>query len=725
MITTSKGKACAFIAVILACLMALSMSPLRASADEGDTNSITIFGVDSLDMSHDATEWEIARAEGLGEDPVFIELYENGKQISGRIPYTPDQDADDTLGAIAHIITLHLDGASPADMLGSYADAARPKISFKVFQKAVGGSPLPGGEMTVYPIYAKLTSPDADPQYRFLGIRTAPATDAGVPVLKDLQIGATYYEGLGEGGNRVSYALERAANGKDNAFEPQNSCYVVTYKRSQENSISGGIKYVDPDGNLVKETIVSNITEETKRVAIEPSFTVSVDNKDVFYRRLHNLNREFVELSAQKSTYTVPVIPVHGMTADAYTVTVEYVDQHGRKLWEDDVNVKNYGYQYTLPETFSMYQEKEAKYYSYVGVDAKAPTPANGASSTESAKEWANPLILDVTLGDADFRLEDGKRKITARYTSENVEIPFTIVEVDGAQNIELARTTHTITPEVTGEEAITYQPENKLFNGNFYEPWAGNTSQITYCWDDIAAGKDLLQYVYYVPEGHVADHSYDLNVQHVNIANGSVIKTDVVTVDPQLNDYLHIVGDSQFTQDGNTYIRLAGQEKGFYHSYYTNVPNRTYTIYYRDSKDTINANTVVNRTQIIETTRDVIVPGTVTAGITAAPVPVTPAADGTPEGVDAGIGAGDGTTIINDDATPLANLDGLDTTTERTIADNENPLASGVSADAQIEFPWIPVFGGLLAVVVAALAGAFFLLRKRNEKSANASRRE
>lgn len=728
MTTTGKGKAYAFVAVIMACVMALSLSPLSASADTTEKKGITIFGVDSLEMSADVPEWEIARAEGLDTKPVFIELFENGKQVSGRVPYTPQQDEEDTLGAVAHIITLQMGtDASPASVLGTYADDQRPVISFKVYEKAAGGQALPGGEMTVYPVYARLTAPGEDAQYRFLGTRTASLTDTGAPVLKNLQVGTTYYEGLGEGGeDRISYSLVKAANGMDNAFEAQRNCYVVTYELTQQDSISGGINYVNPDGVRVKSTIIDNITEATKTVTIEPSF---YGEDGVFYRRLHNLSPQVVTLSAQKSTYTVQVIPVTGidMQGEAYTVTVEYVDQSGQLLWTDDVNVKNYGYQYTLPESFSMMDKKEVKYYRLTGVDAKARTAAASALSEESATEWTNPLMLNASKATADFRMENDRRKLTARYSSDNVEIPFTVVEVDGAQNQELGRTTHTITPDVKAADPITYQPEAKLINGTAYEPWAGNTSAITYCWDDIAQGKDLLQYVYYVPEGYVADSTYDLTVQYMNIANSSIIKTETVTVDPQLNDYLHITGESQFTQNGSTYLRLSGQENGFYHSYYTNVPNRTYTIYYRDANDTINANTVINRTQIIETTRDVVVPGTVQAGFTAAPAAVDAGAAGDAAAdvaaTEAGVTPGDGAVVINDDANPLANLDGVDTTTERTIADNETPLSSGVGSEDGA-FPWGLLVGGILVAGIAGLGIAFITLSKRSKKSANDARR-
>ena len=78
-----------------------------------------------------------------------------------------------------------------------------------------------------------------------------------------------------------------------------------------------------------------------------------------------------------------------------------------------------------------------------------------------------------------------------------------------------------------------------------------------------------------------------------------------------------------------------------------------------------------------------------------------------------AGVGAGDGTVIINDDDNPLANNAGQDTTTERTIEDNENPLASG--ALAQNPFA---MAGIVLAVLAVIGVGAYLFIRRRNKKA-------
>lgn len=90
--------------------------------------------------------------------------------------------------------------------------------------------------------------------------------------------------------------------------------------------------------------------------------------------------------------------------------------------------------------------------------------------------------------------------------------------------------------------------------------------------------------------------------------------------------------------------------------------------------------------------------------GLTAVAAPIEDAGAGEPA-LDAGIGAGDGAVVINDDDNPLAGPGGLDTASERTIEDSENPLASGalskidpVVLGAVIALLALGVIGGLLA---------------------------
>ena len=216
------------------------------------------------------------------------------------------------------------------------------------------------------------------------------------------------------------------------------------------------------------------------------------------------------------------------------------------------------------------------------------------------------------------------------------------------------------------------------------------------------------MQRIYYVPEDYKPGDPYDFSVQYVNIADGSVLRTQTFTADPANTNYINIVGESSFTQNGNEYVRLAGQDSAIRHTYFSphadDSSQPTYTIYYRDVNDTINANRTIVRTQIIETTLG--------GGAGTIDATITPVDDVAAPG-DAGVGAGDGTVIINDDDNPLANNAGQDTTTERTIEDNENPLASGALAQSPFAMAGI-----VLAVLAVIGVGAYLFIRRRNKKA-------
>ena len=79
-------------------------------------------------------------------------------------------------------------------------------------------------------------------------------------------------------------------------------------------------------------------------------------------------------------------------------------------------------------------------------------------------------------------------------------------------------------------------------------------------------------------------------------------------------------------------------------------------------------------------------------------------------------MGAGDGQTVINDDDNPLANLNGQDTSTERTIADDENPLYSGLAQDVEASGAGMTI-GVATGVAVLLAAGVVLWWWTRRRK--------
>lgn len=676
-------------------------------------------GVDFLQT--DATSWDVLRVDGARTEPVYVDLRTaSGEYLAFGQPHDINKtdsyrdDLPNTGAPIAHVITLDM-GKTVAQAM---ADGQPYTLVLRTASR--GGETLFEGK--IYPVYANLQD-GSDSVRKLIGIRTV--SKAQESQSRNLGAGITFYS-VTEDGTRVAYQRENP-QALDNRFDGK--AYVVDYKRVADNVSSGSVTYVDFEGNVIRTESFPGIgalsADKAFQAPVEQSFF-----RDGKYYRVVSFRGNTIGLHADYANHRVMVREVTGMTPSAYQVTIRYVDEKGNLLWSDNVDVKGTGYQYTVPTTFSSKKQSgESDFYTLKRI--------HGASG-----DWSAPVIrFDETKTEKDFYDLQGRRSLTVQYDSKDVNktVKYTFVEVDGSTSTEIGRQVFDVTPEKSAE----YVPAEKTINGVKYVPWTGNSNPITCDWGDLSTGVDLLQYVYYVPEGYVQGAPYELTVKDVNIANNEVLRTRTIMVDPSMNDYMTIVGDEGFSQDGHDYVRLAGQDSGVRHSYFT--PARTYTFYYRDVNDTLNANTTITRTQIIETERVVELPGNVTYSFTALPVALNPdgtaatgtpvaatgaaagtpgaaAAGATPAGaaaapatVDAGVTPGDGTTIIDDADNPLANLEGEDTATER-IGDDENPLAGGMTAEQEATLRG--VIAGGAAAVLGYLLWAIWKRRKENDKS-------
>ena len=511
---------------------------------------------------------------------------------------------------------------------------------------------------------------------------------------------------------------------------------VVTYEQVDAAAISGAVKYVDVDGNIIETEIVENLGEG-KEVAIKKSFFKTTTDEagqetTHYYRVIQRLTGSTVMLTPEQATKQIRVMEVKNTEAGAYQVTINYVDDNGNTLWTDSVDVKGKGYQYTLPNSFSMSAVANAtdvpttdrdkgqwgvNYYTLdswtIETNAADDNAAIGARSAEN--QQGNPVVA----------FEAGEypagRTVTAKYVSQATtkKVNLTVMEINGETGALIDK----IHYEVTPEQAATYTPAPK----DGLVPWSGNMEPVTYAWEDLEKGTDVLQYVYYVPKDYTPGDTYDITVQYMNIANSQILRSETITIDPETNDFVNILGEEQFALGDDTYVRLAGQETAIRHAYFS--PARTYTIYYRDVNDELSAQITIRRTQIVDTERVVTVPGTTV--MTAAPVAAAPAAEGAaadataPATVDAGVGTGDAAAVINDDDNPLATLGGQDTGTERAIVDDENPLYSGLAQDVATSGSGMALVVATGAVVlVAAGLGLYWWMRRRkkNEQAATDS---
>ena len=745
-----KSKANALIAAIMAAIFAFSLSGVPASAlavPEGD-KTLSVQGVDFLQPQ--AEGWELLKVDNLGDQAIYITVKKDDKPLSNPIKYTADMNNgvsnSGTGEQIAQLIALQIfdnvdmqdakEAKNANEIFGNPNDHAQYTV--EVNSALMQGTKLFSGK--ICPVYAKIVDNDGSSELALLGVRTASTKE-----LQDLErkktepkklgVGGTYYKQADGEEYATTYKLDENGN-TDCTFDSDLQAFVVTYTEVGQGTVEGQIRYVDTDGNLIKTVPVSGIGKDGKEVGIMESFTTAegeADNATITYwRTISALGGKTVKLTSNNASYTVMVVEVKNMDKSSYTVTIKYVDENDKLLWSDTVDVKGYGYRYTLPNLFSIDQKyrpdqtEGINLYQLASVtggkvvtdsqaagteeiivqndeasEEEANTP-QGPSSTTIVAEDTNGTALIFTKDMTNFVDDNGERTVIAKYNSQNAtaEVKFTLVEMDGETGQELGRVTSTIKPgEKFSYNPITAAESEERLKG--YVPWAGNTEEIAYTWESLGQSVDLLQYVYYVPEDYVPGDAYDVTVQYVNVVNGSVIQTQTVNVDPEITNWVEITGPQTLMQGGEEYVRLAGQDTTIRHAFLS--PNRTYTIYYRNVNDTINANTIIDRVQIIQTTQ----PGT-GGGLTAAPVAVDDAGDG--PAVDAGVGAGDGTVIINDDDNPLANLDGQDTTTERTIAENENPLASGAAQS------WPVIAGVAVGVIVLIGLVAYFLLRRRKQ---------
>ncbi|WP_251159107.1 hypothetical protein [Caniella muris] len=707
------------VAVVMAVALVLGTVPAPALAGTAETWRVS--GVDALEPN--ASQWELLRLDGFDPgDTVYIDVERDGATLASRQPYTVTKGVGDDAGTgsalLAHIVSLTLgeDGRSISDTFG---DADRAPVYKVTVRSALRGDDdkvvLYRG--TVYPVYAKLVAADGRTSYRLMGIRTASDGEAGAA--RNLGVGLDYYLQDGDGYR----TFVRSADGVDNVFT--GSRFEVEYAEAAPGAVSGKVNYVTEDGTVVKETTVGGLSAEGLTVPVERAFFA----ENVFYRALTLVPS--VRLTPEHATAVVRVVPVKEADAGSYQVRVRYVAvdedgaEQGAPLWTDTLDVVGEGYNYTVPTTFSQRTTTEDRdgtlghYTEMYTLDAD--DPVRGGEGARWDVDPENPVVrLEANAGADRFgKDEDGMRTLTVAYraSSQTKRAAVTVYEVDGSTNRTLGPK---VTLDVTPDRAATYTPEpTKVVDGVTYELWHGDDAAFTCSWDDIAAGADLMRTVYYVPEGHVPGDPYDVSVRYVDVADNSVLRTDTVRVSPDDVDWTVIEGPETFDQDGESYVRLAGQEGGVRHSYFS--PTRTYTVYYRNVNDVLNGQVVVRRTQIIDTVRDVVVGGAtlpVTGGTTPAAAGTAPAAGAAaPAGLaaapaaaggDAGVTPGDGTTVINDDDNPLASPDGT-TTVEQRIEDDENPLARGPLSNGYL-------VAGAAAGAAALLLLLFWLLRRRRQ---------
>lgn len=640
-----------------------------ATGSEAGSAGTTASGAVTIDGEvYYGTDYVQFDINGGNATNLFYDVLYDGAPVYQHVHYTtPDGSGVNSVG-----IDLE-------DLGEGYSDVTQ--YSIQVYTgRAVSATNKPIAQASMAGIYAR---PNGDPEQDVLIGSVVNGTNVG-----GIEPPPTYYDQVTDTDyNLVSEGMQ---------YDKTARKYYAEYEPYVPTPLEGSITYVDNQGNILETYTISEIKPENTGAD-----AIVVKLKD--------------RLEIQNGTETLNYYPVlETVTADYYgqidfvvlcnayastegetgLVKIHFMS-NGKKVWVDEVNLTTTTYLYTVPKSFVQIDAESGKATQYKLKD-------DGNQLNEY-----HQLVLVPGRAESDYYFE-------YKATAADEVISWNLILMDGTTNTRLGTKTMDVEPGQTVEfDAAAHAPAG-------YVP-----SQETYTY--TYGGENLVQYVYYTPDGYVPTESYTVTLQFVNIADGAVLQSESVMVNPGADT--EITCPAEFTAGDNTYVRLGGQSDTYRHSYYS--PKRTYTIYYRDVNDTLYANTIITNIETVTTERtetgvtyveDVT---TVTGGTVTGPAYATGPAAGT--GIT---GITDDTTGMNqavneegqglaqereeqiaEGETPLAQSPGGETTPEEAITDNDT-AKSGLSTALMT--------GGTVAALVVAIVLVVLIVvqRKRNRST-------
>lgn len=565
-------------------------------------------------------------------------------------------------------------GIDLEDLGDDYSDVTQ--YSIQVYTGRAANDSNTVATATMAGIYARL---NGDPEQDVLIGSVVNGTDAGKIVPPP-----TYYDQVADTDYNLSGDMKYDGTKYYAEYEP----YVPT-------PLEGSITYVDNQGNILKTDTIVNITPDhtgdtPKEVVLVNRFLVQDGEQDLYYYP----TVQIVKADYYGQIDFVVLCNAYASTEGETGLVKIHFMSNGKKVWGDEVNLTTTTFLYTVPESFVQIDSESGKATQYTLKD------------DDQLNEY-HQLVLVPGRAESDYYFE-------YEAAAADEVISWNLILMDGTTNTRLGAETMDVEPGETVEfDAAAHAPAG-------YVP-----SQETYTY--TYGGENLVQYVYYTPDGYVPTESYTVTLQFVNIADGAVLQSESVMVNPGADT--EITCPAEFTAGDNTYVRLGGQSDTYRHSYYS--PKRTYTIYYRDVNDTLYANTIITNIETVTTERtetgvtyveDVT---TVTGGTVTGPAYATGPAAGT--GIT---GITDDTTGMNqavneegqglaqereeqiaEGETPLAQAPGGETTPEESITDNDT-AKSGLSTALMT--------GGTVAALVVAIVLVVLIVvqRKRNRST-------
>lgn len=597
---------------------------------------------------------------------LFYDVLYDGKTVYQHVHYTPDDRGVNSVG-----IDLE-------ELGDGYSNVTQ--YSIRVYTGRAANDSNTVATATMAGIYAR---PNGDPQQDVLigSVVSGTAAEEIVPP-------PTYYDqDTDTDYNLVSEGMK---------YDETARKYYAEYEPYVPTPLEGSITYVDNQGNILKKDTIVNITPDhtgdtPKEVVLVDRFLVQGGEQDLYYYP----TVQIVKADYYGQIDFVVLCNAYASTEGETGLVKIHFMSNGKEVWGDEVNLTTTTFLYTVPDSFVQIDAESGKATQYTLKD-------DGNQLNEY-----HQLVLVPGRAESDYYFE-------YEAAAADEVIRWNLILMDGTTNTRLGTKTMDVEPGETVEfDAAAHAPAG-------YVP-----SQETYTY--TYGGENLVQYVYYTPDGYVPTESYTVTLQFVNIADGAVLQSESVMVNPGADT--EITCPAEFTAGDNTYVRLGGQSDTYRHSYYS--PKRTYTIYYRDVNDTLYANTIITNIETVTTERtetgvtyveDVT---TVTGGTVTGPAYATGPAAGT--GIT---GITDDTTGMNqavneegqglaqereeqiaEGETPLAQSPGGETTPEESITDNDT-AKSGLSTALMT--------GGTVAALVVAIVLVVLIVvqRKRNRST-------
>lgn len=673
---------------VLAFALSMSLTATSAAWADDSANAPKVSGanyyVENVGSIGPDEKIDVLAVSGAPDGEIYLTLKMDGRIVADHFK----QPLSDAAGSEVAVVSLNVPNLTEANV-----------DSFSVVAHNANGDQLYAGDLK--PVYAQLGDGDSGSK-QLIGVQTLASGES-----RTFSAPASLYC------NNQRYVLKNAAGSEEDGV------YQYEADSSGASAITGHVTYVDHEGNtLLSEEIANITTGSSKDYAVRSLIQKGSDGTSAYYRSLYPSNTIKVTYPGQ-TEFVITCMPVTFTAPDPstnfYQAKIEYYDvTNGKVIMTDLVNVTK-KHLYTVPAAFSQ-QAKLGEGHSVMMSYSLAP----------SSQQEATNLAYDVlTLDYPNATVKKPGDAVTYRvnYTAVNPEdtacVEYTLRFVNASQNadgaLSLLKDDEKVSVLKTQGLVSHPVPESIEQDGVKYVPFAGNAVKL-----EFSTTANPVKNVYYVPEGYSVQDSYDITVNYVNVADGSVLSTESFTIDPTSREEVEIpCGPEKFTQTGITYVRLDGQSQPWFHAYFN--PTRTYTVYYRDSRDTQYANTVIRRTVIRE--------------IAAPAAPADANADGT-NAADGTAGAGDttqvalaaqGDTLSAVDAGAgdglLLNSDGVDTTTAREINDDTTPLGQFAAEQNQPEAtgPSAPLIAGLVALAAVVVAAAvFFVLRSKRKNGSS-----